>query len=120
MLSLQTPTSGSSFRYVLFTLSKNLLSLKRLYQTFKESLLGFLKGKRIPLSVDQQRALNENGRVQTMFEYYESAGEKAGIPASDVGRQFEAEYVILPSKRRLFLDSLLPYLDMVSTHFAGV
>ncbi len=74
----------------------------------------------MPLSVDQQRALNENGGVQTMFEYYEAAGKKAGIPASDIGRQFEAEYVILPSKRRLFGYSLLPYLDMVSTHFAGV
>ncbi|KAK0433196.1 hypothetical protein EV421DRAFT_1910345 [Armillaria borealis] len=68
--------------------------------TFQERLLGFLKGKRTPLSVDQQRALNENGGVQTMFEYYEAAGKKAGIPASDVGRQFEAEYGINPLRWR--------------------
>ncbi|KAG7441215.1 uncharacterized protein BT62DRAFT_923442 [Guyanagaster necrorhizus] len=64
------------------------------------SLLEFLKGKRMPLSVDQQKALNENGGVQTMFEYYEAAGKKAGIPVGDIGRQFEAEYGIDPLRWR--------------------
>ncbi|KAK0483036.1 hypothetical protein EDD18DRAFT_1200689 [Armillaria luteobubalina] len=67
---------------------------------FQKRVLGFLEGKRRPLSVDQQRALNENGGVQTMFEYYEAAGKMAGILASDVGRQFEAEYGLNPLRWR--------------------
>ncbi|KAK0216336.1 hypothetical protein IW262DRAFT_1399723 [Armillaria fumosa] len=68
--------------------------------TFQGRILGFLEGKRRPLSVDQQRALNENGGVQAMFEYYEAAGKMSGIPAGDVGRQFEAEYGFNPLRWR--------------------
>ncbi|KAK0445600.1 uncharacterized protein EV420DRAFT_1571794 [Desarmillaria tabescens] len=101
MPSLRILPSGSSFRYaVVYVLNNKSPCLKGIYQIFRGRLLDFLKGKRMPLSMDQQRALNENGDVQTIFEYYEAAGKKAGIPASDVGRQFEAEYGFNPLRWR--------------------
>ncbi|KAK0200700.1 hypothetical protein DFS33DRAFT_1490081 [Desarmillaria ectypa] len=85
---------------VILVLNEESPSLHRAYQTFLCRLFKFLKRKRMPLSMDQQRALNETRGVQTIFEYYEASGEKAGIPVSDVGRQFEAEYGSNPLRWR--------------------
>ncbi|KAK0457014.1 uncharacterized protein EV420DRAFT_1480889 [Desarmillaria tabescens] len=59
-----------------------------------------LEGKSRPLSEEDQITMNSWSGVQTFFEFYEAAGKKAGLPANDVGRQFEAEYGVNPLVRR--------------------
>ncbi|KAF9023652.1 hypothetical protein BDZ89DRAFT_1069664 [Hymenopellis radicata] len=53
--------------------------------------------------------LNKNPFVHTLFEYYEAAGIKAGLPAEDVGRQFEAEWGVNPLEFRTEEEKSLQY-----------
>lgn len=69
--------------------------LYRAYQIIQGRILELITGKSRPLSEEDQAMMNRWAGVQTFFEYYEAAGKKAGLPACDVGRQFEAECVSL-------------------------
>ncbi|KAK0189395.1 hypothetical protein F5146DRAFT_1050800, partial [Armillaria mellea] len=71
-----------------------------LHMIIQKRILGLITGKSRPLSEEDQAMMNRWGGVQAFFEYYEAAGKKAGLPASDVGRQFEAEYGVNILARR--------------------
>ncbi|SJL10857.1 uncharacterized protein ARMOST_14252 [Armillaria ostoyae] len=69
-------------------------------QIIQKHILELITGKSRPLSEEDQAMMNRWAGVQTFFEYYEAAGKKAGLPASDIGHQFEAEYGINILARR--------------------
>ncbi|PBK69322.1 hypothetical protein ARMSODRAFT_1004112 [Armillaria solidipes] len=74
--------------------------ISMLHMIIQKRILELITGKSRPLSEEDQAMMNRWAGVQTFFEYYEAAGKKAGLPASDVGRQFEAEYGVNILARR--------------------
>ncbi|SJL10888.1 uncharacterized protein ARMOST_14283 [Armillaria ostoyae] len=74
--------------------------ISMLHMIIQKRILELITGKSRPLSEEDQAMMNRWAGVQTFFEYYEAAGKKAGLPASDVGHQFEAEYGVNILARR--------------------